>query len=420
MDKARERKQRNRWLSKPALAAYGVVCLGLLSYATVSFGGAGYGVSRNTVIISTVEQGKLDVRVHGNGVLRPASESWEASRVAGHIEAIHARAGTVVKAGDLIAQLSNPELLQAADQLRSEIDAQIAERTALVEKLGSELLDHRIVLLKTRGDLEAASFQYDRETRLIQSHGDLISALDYNRSKVNVRQLQESAKLEGSRIANFQKKVQAELSAKDAQIARLRQQLERAEVDVAALQVRAPISGIIQESALTAGQQVTVGQNLARIIDPASLYAELHIPELQARDLALGQQASIDTRNGLVDGLVTRIDPAVTSGIVKVDVKLTSAPPKGARPDLSIEGSVATDSIASTRFVRRPAFVRAGQTAYVYRLVGDDRAERVKVDFGPSSASHVAIARGLDVKDRIITSDTTPWGDPERVTLKGQ
>ncbi len=420
MDKVRERRARNRWLSKPALIGYSVVGLCTLSFAALSLGSVGYGVSRNTVIVSTVEKGKLDVRVHGNGILKPRAELWQVSKVAGHVEHIEVRAGSVVAAGDLIARLSNPALLQAADQLRSEIDAQKAERLALVEKLDSELLDHKVALLQTNRDLEGSRFQLERETRLIAQHGELISQLDYNRTKLNVQQLQETSKLEQHRIANFQKKISAELSAKDAQIERLRQQLERAELDVASLEVRAPIAGIVQESQLTAGQQVSIGQNLARIIDPASLYAELHIPELQARDLALGQRAQIDTRNGLVEGKVARIDPAVTNGIVKVDVALTSPAPKGARPDLSIEGSVATDSIASTLFVRRPAFARPGQTAYVYRLVDEDRAERVRVVFGASSSSHIAVKQGLAAKDRIITSDTSPWGDPERVDLKGQ
>ena len=398
-----------------------MVGLAILALGTLSMSSPGYGVSRSTVIVSPVEQGRLDVRVHGNGILKPLSEQWLVAKVAGHVEQVSARAGSVVEEGQIILRLSNPALQQVADQLRNEIASQVAERRALSERLHNDLLDREAAQLRIVRDLEGARFQYERETALVGSSlGRLISEIDYNRTKLNVSLLDKTAKLEKQRIASFRTQIAAELAAMDAKIDNLRRQLARAEEDVSFLEVRAPIAGIVQESPLLPGQQVAVSQNMARIIDPAKLYAELQIPELQARDLALGLGAQVDTRNGIVGGKVVRIDPAVSNGIVKVDVHFDSGAPKGARPDQSIEGSIGIESIASTLMVRRPVFARPKQIAYVYRMKDDKTAERVRVEFGPGSASQIGIQRGLKAGDRIITSDTSSWGDPQYITLKGQ
>lgn len=419
MDKIKEKKKRAWWRSRAALAGYAALGVAILAYATLSLSSPGYGVSRATVVMGDVAKGRLEVRVHGNGVLKPLSEQWLVARVSGHVEHIEARAGSAVSEGDLIVRLSNPLLLQAADQLRNEIAAQVAERRALSERLRSDMLDREVAQLRTVRDLEGARFQLERETALVNSDlGRLISEIDYNRTKLNVSQLDKTVKLERDRIASFRSQVSAELAAQDAEIDRLRRQLQRAEEDIASLDVRAPIAGIVQESPLQPGQQVEIGQSMARIIDPAALYAELQIPELQARDLALGLAARVDTRNGIAAGKVVRIDPAVTNGTVKVDVHFDAPAPKGSRPDLSVEGGIDIQSIDSTLLVRRPVMARPGQSAYVYRMLDDDRAERVKVRFGPGSSTQIGIQQGLKAGDRIITSDTSTWGDPELITLK--
>jgi len=378
---------------------------------------AAYKVSRSTLVVSSVEQGPLSVDVRGNGLLRPKIESTLSSQVEGRVEQVHARAGAVLASGDTMITLSNLSLHQSADVLKWEIVSLEAEYSSLEQTLQSSQLDLKVALLKTETDFQDQSLQYEREAMLIKEHGQLISEIEHRRTERNARQLEQTLALEERRLKSFQLKSRPDLAAKEAQVRQVREQLARAEQQIDALLVRAPIGGVVQESPLTNGEQVAVGQTLARITDIGSLYAELHIPEQQARELILDQSAQIDTRNGVVEGKVTRIDPAVTQGIVKVDVELVDKTPEGLRPDLSIDGVIAVARIPSTLYVRRPTFARPGQTAYVYRLTDNNTAERVMVEFGRSSASHIAVIKGLSIGDRIITSDTSTWGDPTRVAL---
>lgn len=418
MDQPRAVRPNGYWRSKRAIAAYVAAAVMLAAgLVLMPLRSAAYKVSRSTLVVSSVEQGPLSVDVRGNGLLRPKIESTLSSQVEGRVEQVHARAGAVLASGDTMITLSNLSLHQSADVLKWEIVSLEAEYSSLEQTLQSSQLDLKVALLKTETDFQDQSLQYEREAMLIKEHGQLISEIEHRRTERNARQLEQTLALEERRLKSFQLKSRADLAAKEAQVRQVREQLARAEQQIDALLVRAPIGGVVQESPLTNGEQVAVGQTLARITDIGSLYAELHIPEQQARELILDQSAQIDTRNGVVEGKVTRIDPAVTQGIVKVDVELVDKTPEGLRPDLSIDGVIAVARIPSTLYVRRPTFARPGQTAYVYRLTDNNTAERVMVEFGRSSASHIAVIKGLSIGDRIITSDTSTWGDPTRVAL---
>jgi len=418
VDKLRENRPGGRWLSKRAVMGYVAVILVLAAaLILMPMRGAAYDVARSSLVVSSVEQGALSVRVRGNGLLRPRVESTLSAQVNGRVEMVHARAGVTLAQGDPIVTLSNPALNESADVLKWQIVALSAEYRALEQTLQSSQLDLRVALLSTETAYEDSNLQFEREAALIKDHGQVISELAHRRTQRSASQLKQTLALEEQRLRNFRLKAKADLAAQDAQISEARAQLARAEQQVDALKVRAPIAGVLQESELTNGQQVTVGQSLARVSDARSLYAELHIPEQQARELVLGQPAVIDTRNGLVNGLVTRVDPAVTNGIVKVDVEFVGTPPAGLRPDLSIEGNVAVATIPSTLYVLRPTFARPAQRVHVYRLIDDAAAERVLVEFGRSSDSHIAVRSGLSVGDRIITSDTSTWGDPQHISL---
>lgn len=418
MDKPIEKRPKGRWKSKRAITAYVAIVFVLGAALTMMpLRGAAFKVARTALIISPVERGALTVDVRGNGLLRPRIESTLSAQVEGRVEQVHARAGVVVSPGDPIVTLSNPALQQTADELEWQILSLSAEYRSLEQSLRSSELDLEVVLLKTQTDYQDRSLQFAKEAALIKQHGQLISEIEHKRTERSASQLEKTFALEELRLRSFKIKSRADLAAKDAQIKQVREQLARAQQQIDALQVRASIGGVLQESQLTNGQQVTIGQSLARISDTQSLYAELQIPEQQARELVLGQKAQIDTRNGVVEGKVTRVDPAVTKGIVKVDVEFNGKTPAGLRPDLSIEGNVVVATIPSTLYVRRPTFARPGQGAYVYKLTGDNAAERVMVEFGRSSASHIAIRNGLAAGDRIVTSDTTAWGDPKHISL---
>lgn len=419
MDQLRSTRPQRRWRSKRAIAGYitAVLCLGT-ALILMPLRGAAYRIPRSTLAVASVESGALSVRVRGNGLLRPKIESTLSAQVDGRVEQIHARAGTVLAVGDLIVTLSNPALQQSADVLRWQIVALSAEYRALEQALQSSQLDLKVALLKTESEYQDRSLQFEREAALIKHHGQLISEIEHRRTQRSARQLEKTLALEKRRLQSFQLKSKADLAAKDAQVKQVREQLARAEQQIDTLKVRAPIGGVLQESPLTNGQQVAIGQSLARISDTQSLYAELHIPEQQARELVLGQSAQVDTHNGVVDGKVTRVDPAVTNGIVKVDVEFVGPPPAGLRPDLSIEGNVAVATISSTLYVRIPTFARPGQRANVYRLIDDNTAERLTVEFGRRSANQIVVKSGLSVGDRIITSDTSDWGNPKLISLE--
>ncbi len=418
MDSMREQRTKGRWRGKRAVTGYVVVVL-ILAAALIlmPMRGAAYKATRSSLVVSSVERGELSVRVRGNGFLRPRIESALSARVEGRVEMVHARAGTTLAQGDPIVTLSNPALNESADVLKWQIVALSAEYRALEQTLHNSLLDLKVALLKTETTYEDTSLQLEREAALIKQNGQFISEVEHRRTQSSANQLKQTLALEEQRLTSFRVKAKADLAAEDAQISEVRAQLARAEQLVDALQVRAPIAGVLQESQLTNGQQVTVGQSLARVSDASSLYAELQIPEQQARELVLGQHAQIDTRNGLVKGLVTRVDPAVTNGIVKVDVEFVGPLPAGLRPDLSIEGNIAVATIASTLYVPRPTFARPAQRIHVYKLINDDSAERVLVEFGRSSDSHIAVKSGLSVGDKIITSDTSTWGDPQYISF---
>jgi HlyD family secretion protein len=419
VDRPRQLPQKHAWRPQRRwlIAGASTLAVVVMAIAFAPSSRASYKVAGTSVSTGTVERGVLDIKVRGNGILRPRVETALGAQVEGRVEKVHERAGATVAQGDPIVTLTNPALLEAAEVQRWELQALTAEYRALEQTLENSELDVKHALLKAEGDHADANLRYERESKLIRDHGQLIAEIEFKRTERTAHQLQETLKLERQRLQSFRRRAAADLAAKRAQINRAREQLARAQQQVAALTVRAPIAGMVQDSPLTNGQQVTIGQRMAGISDTRTLYAELKIPELQARELVTGQSAEIDTRNGIVQGRVTRVDPAVTSGVVKVDVELSGKLPPGLRPDLSIEGSIRVGKVASTLHVRRPTFSRPGQRTHVYRMVNSDTAERVLVEFGRSSATHIAIVRGLQAGDRIITSDTSAWGDPERVTL---
>lgn len=417
MDRLRPTPAR-RWRKRHALwLAVGLTAVTALAFSNSALKPAGYQVARASVALGTVSEGAFDVRVHGNGLLLPVTVRWVAAQVEGRVEQVHAKAGSAVAEGDVLVELSNPALQQAQEETRWSLEAMQAEYSALKVALASEQLNQQTTVVKAEFAYNSAKLQLDAEARLIADKGQVISELDHKRTQLNVHQLAETLRIEQDRLQHFANNVRAQLTAKDAQVEKLRKQFLRSKEQVAALTVRAPMAGIVQALPLEPGQRLIIGGNIAKLANPAALYAELKIPEQQARDLALNQIASIDTRNGVVAGTVSRIDPAVANGMVKVDVTLTDALPKGARPDLSVDGTVQIAALAHTQFVPRPALSQSNQQTSVYRLIDSDHGERIPVEFGQASVNVIEIKAGLKTGDRIVLNDTTLWGNPDRIEL---
>lgn len=417
MDRRRPKLARPWWRRPWLWLALSAIAATAFAFHGTALKPAGYPVARAAVAIGTVTAGPLDVRVHGNGTLQPVTVRWMAAQVEGRVEQVIAKAGAAVNEGDTLVLLSNPALVQAQEESRWSLEAMQAEYNALNVALASEQLNQQTTVVKAEFAYESAKLQYEAEARLIAEKGQVIPELEHKRTQLNVHQLAETLRIERDRLKHFDNNLRAQLIAKDAQVEKLRKQYLRSKEQVDSLTVRAPMTGIVQASPLEPGQRIVVGGNIAKLADPSALYAELKIPEQQARDLATGQAASVDTRMGIVAGTVTRIDPAVVAGMVKVDVQLTGDLPKGARPDLSIDGSVQIASLTHAVYVPRPALSQSNQQTTVYRLLDGERGERVPVQFGQASVNQIEIKSGLKSGDQIVLNDTTLWGNPDAIVL---
>lgn len=424
MDLQRSLSRWQRWRSralKPALALGLVACLAgavwALSHAP---GAAEHVVASRGVSLATVEQGPLAIDVRGSGVLLPRDPRWIAAQSEARVERLLALPGSRLAPGDLILQLSNPQLHQRAQESRSQLQQAEAELKALSLSLSSQAMNQRAATQRAGFALRQAELQWQADQELLKD--GMVSKLAYQRSRFNVEQAQQTLQLERELLAQHEAAMQAQLDAKRALIARLQQALQRDLDLVDALSVRAPGAGVLLELALQAGQSVAAGSNLAKLALGDALYAELQIQEAQARDIAIGQAVQLDLRSGTADGQlqgrVSRVAPKLSNGLLKIDVSIESALPKGARPDLNVDGVIALNSLANALQVQRPLFSQGMSEGQVYRLVAEGLLERTTVRFGPASVNRIAIVQGLRPGDRIVTSDTSSWGQSLRVQLR--
>jgi HlyD family secretion protein len=282
--------------------------------------------------------------------------------------------------------------------------------------LESQLLDQRADLAGVRAQHESARLQAEAEHELAEK--GIIPMLQYRRSQLLVDELAIRLDIERERIEKFEQTIEAQLLAEQARVEQLRNAEDLRRRQVVALDVRSPIAGILQQLAVEEGQQVAAGANLARVARPDDLVAELRVPETLAKDVRLGQRVTVDTRNGEAPGEVIRIDPAVRNGTVTVEVGFDGALPEGARPDLSVDGTIEIERLDDVLYVGRPAFGQPGETTTMFRLGPDgEAAQRVPVHLGRASVSVIEIVEGLEAGDRVVLSDTSAWDESDRLRL---
>jgi HlyD family secretion protein len=280
--------------------------------------------------------------------------------------------------------------------------------------LKSQQLDQRAALASARSEYESARLQAEAE----RAAGDVIPALQVQRSELLAEQRKVRFEIETDRLAQFADTIKAQITAREAHVAQVRNAYERKQQQVDWLKVRAGSPGVVQQMLAEDGQTLALGQNIARVARPDDLRAEINIPETQARDVQLGQAVSVDTRNGIVAGKVVRIDPAVQQGTVQVDVDLVGPLPQGARPDLSVDGTIEIERLPRVLFTGRPAYGQPNSTVGLFKLVEDGRyAIRVPVEIGRTSVNAVEIVKGLAAGDQVILSDTSAWDDNDRIRL---
>lgn len=373
-------------------------------------------VDKASMLVDTVKRGELLREVRGPGTLVPREIRWIAAETPARVERIVAKPGAAVEADTIIIELSNPELQDQLLAAQSAVTAAQSDLAAKRTELKSRLLDEQSALAQVSADYSAASMQAEAEQPLATK--GIIPAVQYKKTLISVDQLKSRVAIEEQRVAEFQRNISAQLAAEQARLEQLvnTRQLRRRQAD--ALHLRAGIAGILQQVPVEEGQQVAAGTNLARVARPGDLMAELRIAETQAKDVALGQRVRVDTRNGIVGGRVLRVDPAVHSGSVQVDVELTDPLPAGARPDLSIDGTIEIERLPDVLYVGRPALGQPESDVRLFRVGADGIAVRVPVKLGKASVNQIQIVHGLEAGDHVVLSDTGAYDQYDRIRLK--
>ena len=414
MDRPRLKDQSKRM--KLAWVVGGFIALSGVAFAIARLEPGAPSVAREQLYLDEVKQGTLERKVRGPGVLQPREARWLATRVEARVDRVLARPGETVEPDTIIVELSNPEVERAADAAELEVAASRAEYAATRLELVSQKLDRRSSLAEARATAESARLQAVAEERAFSVNA--VSELQYSRSKILAAQLAERTQIEEQRLAALDAAVAAQLDARTARLRQLERTLEERRLAADSLKVRAGMAGVVQGVPVQEGQQLAPGANVARVAKPGSLYAELRIPELDARDLAPGQPASIDMRDRLVRGRVVRVDPAVVAGAVRVEIDFDEALPSQARADLSVDGTIAIETLTDVRFVGRPVGAQSGAATTVFRVrAGSSVAERVSVKFGKASVNQIVVLEGLDPGDIVVLADTTQWSGKDRLVI---
>jgi HlyD family secretion protein len=373
-------------------------------------------VDRNLVWIDTVKRGPMVRQVRGLGTLVPEEIRWIAARTEGRVDRIVLRPGAQVTPDSVILVLSNPTVVEAAVSAESQLKSSEAELGNFKMTLQKSVLDAEATLARSKSEFETTRLHAEVNDELFKD--GLVSALELRSSKVAAEDASTQYDIEQKRYAFTKESIAPQLAVKEAEVDRVRAQAKLRRDEADALNVRAGMPGVLQVLPVEVGAQVQPGANLARVADPARLKAEVRIAETQAKDIQIGQVASIDTRNGIVAGHVSRVDPSVQNGTVTVDVSLDGELPRGARPDLSVDGTVELERLDDVVYVGRPAFGQERSTVQIFKLDADGvYALRTPVQLGRSSVNTIEIVNGLRPGDRVILSDMTPQDANERIRL---
>lgn len=413
----RRRRLRHRW----AIGCVVVVVIGAVTACLARLKPAAPVVEKSSVWTDTVKRGEMLREVRGNGTLVPEDVRWIPTINAGRVEQILVLPGAAVETNTVIVKLSNPEVEQAAFDVEWQLKGAEAELANLRVQLKTDKLAQKKAVASAEADYTNAKLEFDVDNELAKSGIESQVTLQQDRTKAD-----ESAKLfkiEQERLGAEDESAQAQLDVQEAKVSQLRAQLELKRMQVEALNIRAGMDGILQRlgepsSPLQLGQQLAAGAPVARVANPARLKAEIKIPETQAKDVLLGQSVEVDTRNGIVPGHVVRVDPAVENGTVTVDVSLDAPSPKGARPDLTVDGTIEIKRLENVVYVGRPVQGQADSKVSLFKIIDKGTAAiRVPVRLGRSSVSTIEVLDGLSVGDQIILSDISQWDAHDRIRL---
>ena len=414
MDIVRSDLKKQKLRRRLIIGIVAVILLGTGGYFLFSMDPAAPSLDRASVWIGEVERGPMEVRVRGIGTLVPEDLRWITAQTNGSVEEINILPGAQVQPDTVILQLSNPELEQNMRNAELQLASAQAELANQRVREEDSLLEMEYQLAQLESSYENAKLDVRVNEELFAE--GLVAERDLLRSRLSKEQLERQTGILQRRLETRRQQMEQNLAPALASVSQEEERVTLLRQQVADLSVQAGISGVLQRLPLEEGQQVTSGTQLAQVADPSRLKAVIRIPETQAKDVQIGQEAVIDTRNGVVQGRVARVNPTVVGGTV--DVQITGDLPRGARADLTVEGSVQLASMDDVLYVGRPSFARENGTVGVFKLTPDENnAERTRVAFGKSSVSEIQVIEGLVEGDKVILSDTSQYDDNDRLRL---
>jgi HlyD family secretion protein len=409
--------KKKKQIRRAIYAGVGLLAIVLITVGVSRLKPAAPGVDRATVWIDTVKRGDMIRQVRGSGTLIPEDIRWIAATTQGRVERIVLRPGAIVKPDTVILELSNPDLMQAVMEAKlawASAQANFANRKAELE---SQLLNQESGVANVEAQYKNATLTLQADEQLFKD--GLVSELQLKRSRAANDELKNRLEIERKRMQIAHTGVQSQLAPQAAEVDQRKAAYELRVNQLEDLKVKARMDGVLQVVPVEVGAQVGPGTNLCRVANPTTLKAELRIAETQTRDITIGQVAEVDTRNGVVPGRVMRIDPAATNGTVGVDISLEGQLPPGARPDLSVDGTIRLEQLTNIIHVGRPAFGQEESTISLFKLQPNGEAVRTTIKLGRSSVNTIEIKEGLQPGDQVILSDMSSYDQFDRIRIQG-
>ncbi len=399
---------------------YGVVATIVVVGVTIALARmepAAPSIDEGTLLTDVVKRGSIVLERRGLGTLVPEDTRWLPATTNGRVDQILLRPGARVQPDSVILELSNPQVEQEAQNAQLQLQSALAALENLRVQLENELLTQQSTAAALESELALA--QMDAESKEALAKEKLVSELDRRQSQQRADTLKKRMDLETRRLATARQSIDARVRVQQAAVDQARAIADLQARRLSDLKVRPGFAGVLQQVPVEVGAQVGPGQNVARVADPTRLKAELRIAETQAKDIEVGQPAEIDTRSGIIAGRVSRKDPAAANGTVTVDVSLTGELPRGAVPDMSVDGVIQLERLDNILFVGRPSLSQENSTVGLFKVINDSGdAQRVQVKFGKSSVNSIEVMSGLAEGDKVILSDMSSWDAFERVRLR--
>jgi HlyD family secretion protein len=417
MDIARPSNARKKRIKQAIYAGVGLLAVVLVSVGLSRLKPAAPTVERAVVWPAKVERGPMVRQVRGLGTLTPEDIRWIPATTQGRVEKIILRPGTQVKSGDVILELTNPQLEQQLQDAQLKLGAAEAGLANIKVQLNNDLLQQRATSATVEADYNKAKMQAQMNEALAKDQ--LVSDLVLKQSLGDAQSLEIRNQISKDQLASKAASMKAQTEVQQSLVDQARAFLRLTQQQRDELKVRAGLDGMLQLVPVEVGQQVAPGTNLARVANPSRLKAEIKIAETQTKDIQIGQKAEVDTRIGIVQGRVARIDPSVQNGTRTVDVALTGELPRGAVPDLSVDGTIELERLNDVLFMGRPAFGQDQSVVGLFKISADGvNAERVQVKLGRSSVNTIEVLSGLKVGDQVILSDMSAYDAYDRIRLK--